>query len=736
MVDLKGLLPKKDKTEHFWSIVLEKDWVQAGVWKTVDGKVVMVTVSPPTPWTSAEELVDAVDTALSAAVSELADGISEPEKTVFAVPSSWVVEGQIKGDHLTRVKEICTKLELKPVGFVVLAEAISHYIKSEEDAAVSAVLLGLGKEQIELSLLREGKVVGSTEVLRSVSLEEDVSEGLARIKDEEDLPSRIVLYDGKEGELEEAKQSLINAKWDSGSIEFLHSPKVDFVDSKAKVFATALAGGTELVGATQVSEVPKVEQEGHEVEPVSEKEIDQTSDPLSLEETGFVINQDVDLVPEPEVTDSVNTFEKPVEEVEQPKVKAPLLGKVFERFGHLRRQTASVLSRGSAPKGPKKIVFLGSLLAIAIFVAGFFAWWFLPQAQVTIFISPNQLEEKVGIFVDPDADSVDLSTKTLPGEVLTEEVEGNKTASTTGTKTVGDKAAGTVKLYRVGAKVDLPSGTVLEANNGLEFVLDNAVSVASGSASSPSSIETTVTAAAIGSDYNLASGESFAVSNYPTSELEAKNDNSFSGGSSREISAVSESDLETLLADLENELKEKAKEEFKKKVDASLDQDNKCSEGCVFIEDSVVSEVTEKDYSAKVGDEADTLKLDLTVTVTGLIVDKKSLIEVANETFKEKIPTGYVLREDQIKMRFGYDSEDDGKHAINVTVSANLLPELKVDEIAKSIAGKMPERAREILSQIPGFERLEIVLKPRLPGKLGSLPRLSKNIDLQVAAEQ
>lgn len=735
MVDLKGLLPKKDKTEHFWSIVLEKDWVQAGVWKTVEGKVVMVTVSPPTSWASAEELVDAVDTALSAAVSELADGISEPEKTVFAVPSSWVVDGQIKGDHLTRVKEICTKLELKPVGFVVLAEAISHYIKSEEDAAVSAVLIGLGKEQIELSLLREGKVVGSTEVLRSVSLPEDVSEGLVRIKDEEDLPSRIILYDGKDGELEEAKQSLILAKWDSGSIEFLHSPKVDFVDSKAKVFATALAGGTELVGATEVSEAAKAEVVDHEVKPVSEKEIDQTSDPLSLEETGFVVNQDVDTVSEPEIIDPVVATEKPT--ITEPlAVTKPILGKFVQRFGLLQGKVASLFGQKTAPKGPKKILFFGSLFAIALFVAGFFAWWFLPQAEVTIFISPNQLEEKVGIFVDPEADGVDLSTKTLPGEVLTEEVEGNKTASTTGTKTVGDKATGTVKLYRVGAKVDLPSGTVIEANNGLEFVLDNAISVASGSASSPSSIETTVTASAFGSDYNLASGESFSVSNYPTSELEAINDNSFSGGSSREISAVSESDLETLLTDLENELKEKAKEEFKKKVDASLGQEDKCSEGCVFIEDSVVSEVTEMDYSAKVGDEAETLKLDLTVTVTGLIVDKKSLIEVANETFKEKIPTGYVLREDQIKMRFGYDSEDDGKHAINVTVSANLLPELKVDEITKTIAGKMPEQARELLSQIPGFERLEIVLKPRLPGKLGSLPRLSKNIDIQVAAEQ
>ncbi len=341
-----------------------------------------------------------------------------------------------------------------------------------------------------------------------------------------------------------------------------------------------------------------------------------------------------------------------------------------------------------------------------------------------------------GFYVDPDKKSVDLDTKTLPGQVLKEEVKGSKTATTTGTKTVGEKAKGAVTIYRVGSGLDLDAGTTLQNTGEIIFTLDNDISIASGSASSPSTTNVNVTAKNIGADSNLASGESFSISNYPTSELEAKNDNDFTGGSSREISSVSEKDENELLASLQEELEGKVRDQFKKSVDDNLVSSDNCSDGCVFIEDSIVSSVTQKDYSDKVGDEATTLKLDLAVEVAGLIVDRKSLIDVANETFKEKVPTGYVLREEQISMKFSYDKEVDGVYSLNVTVLANLLPELNIEEIKKAIAGRLPEIAKETVSGIPGFERIEILLKPRFPGRLGTLPRIVGNIEVEVAAEK
>ena len=136
-------------------------------------------------------------------------------------------------------------------------------------------------------------------------------------------------------------------------------------------------------------------------------------------------------------------------------------------------------------------------------------------------------------------------------------VEGSKTASTTGIKTVGDKAKGQVTIYRAGTSMSLPSGTIIKGPDSLSFSLDEAVTVASGSAGSPGSTKANVSAASIGASYNLSSGTSFSVGSYSLGDLEAKNESAFSGGSSREVNVVSDDDMEKLEKDLTDELKDK-----------------------------------------------------------------------------------------------------------------------------------------------------------------------------------
>src|SRR4030066_36224 len=112
------------------------------------------------------------------------------------------------------MRKVCTDLSLEPSGFVVLPEAIAHLLKSKEGASLNAITLGVGKENLEVSVFKLGNLVGSTVIPRSVSLADDVVEGLARFSSGEPLPSRILIYDGKEGEIEEEKQALMNTSWE------------------------------------------------------------------------------------------------------------------------------------------------------------------------------------------------------------------------------------------------------------------------------------------------------------------------------------------------------------------------------------------------------------------------------------------------------------------------------------------------------------------------------------------
>ncbi|MBI4153485.1 baseplate J/gp47 family protein [Candidatus Woesebacteria bacterium] len=693
-MNLKDFLASRGSKngEFYWAIVIEAGWIQAGIWQIISQKAEVTSVGPPAAWEGEEELIGAADTALSAAIQTLPEDVKEPQKTVFAVPPSWVSEGQIKKEHLDAIRKICADLSLQPSGFVVLPEAIAHYYKLQEGSPLNAIVLGVGSDNLEVAVFRLGNLSGTKVIARSVSISDDVIEGLARFASGEPLPSRILIYDGKGGELEDIRQSLLDTSWDEHEkTKFLHTPKIEVIDPNKKVLATALAGASEIANVSQIETVKEVENVGEPEEEVSAKDL------------GFVIGEDVAKEKPQEIPPKQAVQEKPFFQ------KTPSLG-FFPGA-----QSKKVWSVG--------LVILGLVL-----VLGFIYWWFFPKAEVTVYVAPRRLEKEITLRIDADADSPDFSQRVLPGEVIEREVSGDRTKSTTGTKVVGESAKGTVKIQNgLATAINLPAGTILVSSGDLRFSLDKAASVSAAlSPSSPGTANIEVTAANIGAEYNLVKDEGFKVGNYPKAEVDAVSVADFTGGSSRDISAVSKEDAETLEEDLTEELIEKARNEL-----AAMVASDK-----FFIEDVIIAEATGKAFSNKVGDEASSLKLTLTLSAKGLVVARQHLFDLAREDLKDKVSTGFVLRDEQLSAEFKLTGESGVEYELEGSFVANLLPEVKPDELALKIKGKYPPLAENYLTSIPGFTRAEIKRKPPLPGRLGTLPRLAKNITIEVSAER
>ena len=746
-MDLKSLLPSKSKSdekEYFWSIVIEPGWVQAGIWRIEGEKSQVMLSSPPFSWELDEDLIQAVDNALSAAIQGFPEDLREPTKTVFGVPSNWVEDGQIKGDYLEKIKTLCNELSLTPIGFVVIPEAIAHLTKSEEGTPLNAIVLGSYKESLEITLFKLGNLGGSSQVARSVSVVDDVAEGLARFGVVDALPSRILIYDGREGELEEVRQALLKVSWeDFGNLKFLHTPKIELVDTQQKVYAVCLAGASELANVTGIELMKELEEKKEEVKTGSFEKFSPNEE-SSAEELGFVVGKDITEeklepvqetvsknlnLPEVEQVDEVHRNIVPVTEKMRDKfnffsgIKIRILGTVT-RLKSLKLQKGAPRQAG---RGVKQTFVFGFGFLVLLFFLGFIFWWFYPKAVVTIYVSPQKLEEKLGIKVDSRANTSDVSQKVLKGEIMETTVSGDKTKDATGTKTVGDKAKGEVNLYRVGTELKLPSGTILYGPENLKFSLESEVTVASGSAGSVGTTKVSVAAEDIGAQYNLAGGTTFSVGNYSTSDLEARNESSFSGGSSREITAVSSDDQKVLEEDLKEELTSKAKEELLKKIS---DED-------LILEESLTATSSSRNFSNKVGDEAETLKLSIDLEANVISLNKNELIQLAQDALKDKVPQGFVLRGEQIEFEFDLEEEEKGVYDFEVRVSANLLPGVKSEEVVKKIRGKYPNLAEEYLNQeVAGFVRAEIKIRPTLPGKLKTLPHLTKNIEVEVAAER
>lgn len=730
-MNLKDFLASRDSPpELYWSLVIEKDWVQAGIWYIGAEAAEILDISPPAAWEEEDELVGACDAALSSAVAKLPENYKEPDKTVFGVSSSWVTGGEIGDEYLAKIKKVCTDLSLTPVGFVVLPEAIAHLYKSEEGSPMSAIIVGLGAESLEISVFKLGNLVGTTNVARSVSLIEDVIEGLSRFEGASPLPSRIIVYDGKGGELEEAKEELMKATWEGengeSKVKFLHTPNAEILSSDRKVLATSLAGAAEIGNVSVVSS-----KNADEDLPPAE-EIENVSTPLpetSAEELGFVVGEDVTK----NQTQSINPQIVPTEasipvnstplSVSQPQKFSTGVKSLFHNFSSKIKISGPKISGQKS----KKTLYISLVFVVVILIGGGCAWWFLPKATVTIYVTPKTYQEQVSLSFSTTG-QFDENSAIIPGTQISSTASGDKTESTTGTELVGDKATGSVQIANGnGTSIDLAAGTILTSSAGLKFLTGNEASV-SGQLipGSPGTATISVTAGGIGAQYNLAKGEVFKVGVYDKSQVAATSQADFSGGSSQQITAVSADDQNNLEKDLKTELAGQVSDDLAGKV--SSDQ--------IFVNDLSNLSVSSATFDHKVGDTADTLKLSLSVSGTGIAADRAKLLQYATDSLKNKIPSGYALRSSQIAFKFTYVGTQNGNLEYNADISADFLPQLNTVSLVNQIAGKSTTVVENYLSTIEGYSRALVALDPPLPGPLKALPHMGKNITIDVVPEQ
>ncbi len=700
----------------------------AGIWR-IDGKSVKVLSSSlPVAWEETDEVVNASDAVLSAVVQGMPDDIDEISKTVFGVSSGWVQGGEIREEHLAIIKEVCTKLSLMPIGFVVIPEAVSHYVKANEGTPVSAVAIGVYKESVEVSVFITGKLVGTTQVTRSVNLDEDVIEGISRFANKDPIPTRFILYNSKEGELEDARQSLIKVNWeDFSELKILHTPKIEIVTPDEKVSAICFAGASEIAQVENVEKVestgvvpevpdlPDIEEESVNLVESSEQEVG-GSDKLSAEDSVGELSgeEPVRVEGEPNIVPaSLASRVEPELPVDNKRITSrPSLSNYFRDF-HI-------------PFAGKPLGF-GLLALVGVFVLGFILWWFVPKAVVTVYVSPQRLDEKVEVSFSEDISQADLMSGRLPVEKKVIEVVGEKTKETTGVKTVGDKATGEVTLYRVGPTLSVKAGTVLLGPENLKFVLDESASVASGSAGSPGTTKVKVSADSIGAQYNLAQGTNFVVGNFSNIDIEAKNETAFSGGSSRQIASVAAKDASALSEELKSELLDKAIGEFLETL----------SDEQLLIKESSSLVIKSEEFSHKVGDEASTLKLGLALNVGLFVVNENELLEFISRSVASKVPDGYTMPASQMEYQFSLNEKGEDSNKYTVGVIANLIPKVDNVELSKKIRGKYISTANEILErEVPGFSGLEVRMRPGLPGRLKTLPHVLKNITFELSARK
>ena len=195
--DVLSRLKKSDKAEtpQFLALVMTDEVVQAAVWQPGIDQAEIIATGTPVEWDgdtgTTSELVSAVDATVSAATEGVASDLTE---IIFGVPTTWTDAKGLLGARRELIRNVCHELELKPLGFVVLSDSILRYLKMQEGTPTTSLLVEVSESEVIIILVRLGQIEGTQVVGRSDDIIADVEEGVSRLATNDNLPSRIIVF--------------------------------------------------------------------------------------------------------------------------------------------------------------------------------------------------------------------------------------------------------------------------------------------------------------------------------------------------------------------------------------------------------------------------------------------------------------------------------------------------------------------------------------------------------------
>jgi len=237
-----------NKVESYLAVKISSTSVVATTWTLTSGNVVLGPVFHELYQSDTfENLLHATDKVVSQALAQTNNQIFQ---VVYALPFHFEKEGRIAPEKLKELRAISKELNLEPIGYVSLTEALEAYFKETEGAPLTAILVGVEGKNTALTVYRAGRNLGTFALGGEVNHEDDMVSGIERALKKftagEPLPSRIILYDGK-SDLTRLCEKVTAFPW-TARLPFLHFPKVETISAEFVVRAVAVAAGMQQGG--------------------------------------------------------------------------------------------------------------------------------------------------------------------------------------------------------------------------------------------------------------------------------------------------------------------------------------------------------------------------------------------------------------------------------------------------------------------------------------------------------
>jgi hypothetical protein len=655
-------------------------------------------------------------------------------KLIFLVSPFWTISSEkIIDSKQELLKKICKDFRLKPSGFIVDDEAMIHHFSSNGESLPSFILVFFAKNELRISIVHLGKIKGRVKLdIQDRLTAEQIKEGLSRLDFDGVMPPQICVW----GEIDnDLKEELNNYSWmEKGDDLFLHLPEVtvfswpDAASAYSKIISSRLAKESDNLLSNRADNEKEVGSD--DSQPVIEPEPEKLGEiPFGFSEDD-ISKQEVDSKNEQSlISDNLPIADKKEEIYESSDVNpsdqlaSERKSVSFGIFSKLKKIKIKKPHLNSKKLKTKTVV----VIAIPVVAFACFILFFL-KTTIDIYATPQQVEEMLVVSLE-EGGSLSVTKKTIPARSIETEKQEVGSVVATGNKLIGEKATGKVTIYnRTDSQAVFEKGTVVASLGGLEFLLQEEVKVASKTPDLASGVdrwgemEASLIASQIGSDYNLAKDTSFTIDDQPESLYLVKNKQEFSGGTSREILAVSDDDYDSLKKELVSKLEEEVKYDLLSQTTGDV----------LVVEETLSVDTVSFNTDSEIGEESDTLQGTMKVRASVLVFSRSNLAVFADEVLKKKLDSGLKIDPDSFSFNFDPRQSEEGVWIGDFEIKARAYPNIDTDGLRESIKGKTKRVASEKLKVFPRVYRFQIGSQPSFLRLWPLISFSSKNILISI----
>lgn len=666
------------QTAQFLAIHFSDSTVQTAFVTTAPSGVNTHAQSTALHYTDTKSAIVKTDEALQ----ELGAESESVQEALFICDPHWFEGTALSAEKERRIREVARELSLKPLGFVLTHEAVVH-TAAANNPQFSAVLVVVGVSHISTTIVSQGAIVSTEQVRRSDSLQDDIIAALqqfAKAQSQAKLaPELTLIVSGADSQEQAALTASLSPVAISTALPFVSPPHITAM-SQDVLFSTLITeAGRAVAVAKGFTPAQPVLISGS----TSDEALPAPAVAPSLPTNSEFRSNDLEVVDPAAI--GLETFD----EDDVPPVEKKKRSPVFY----------AVLGVG---------IGVGCLIIAFIILLRFFS-----VVVVAVDREPKTVALDTTFILDTAGSEVDAQARTIPAEKIMVEVVETGVSATSGVTIVGEKATGELTIInKTTGEKEFAAGTLLTAGTN-QFELTESVVVPPtvvtektggeereyGQANAPAK------ARIIGEEANVSEGTSFTIESFDTSTYEAKAQGDFTGGTSREVSVVSQDDLDSLLDELRKLGLAQARDELAAQ-----------SSGDAKLHFTDLIEREEAEFSHELGDEASEIELSLTMTVSALAYQRSDLEPLVASVLKEVTPEGYSLQLDALEVLSAPEeaSTSAGEYAIAANISTQALPQVDAEAIAASIGGRRFDDAVALIENEPTLTGARVELEPSI----------------------